>query len=167
MNGFSLGRAFWFARGFQDALPSFDQDWRSSTAQANNTSWAELVEEFKNVRLATISFFKSLPDEAWSTDRRRQRQPVHRSFAGLHHRRTRRASSERTHRADIYTTGFRRLTDICVILKNPVNLYPCFTHRFGCTLEPCGEHSLRLPPSAGPINTTAIPGDRDEKVPPV
>ena len=32
----------------------------------NNTSWAELVEEFKNVRLATLSFFKSLPDEAWS-----------------------------------------------------------------------------------------------------
>jgi hypothetical protein len=34
-------------------------------AHANNTSWAELVEEFKYVRLATISFFKSLPEEAW------------------------------------------------------------------------------------------------------
>jgi hypothetical protein len=26
----------------------------------------ELVEEFKNCRLASLSFFKNLPDEAWS-----------------------------------------------------------------------------------------------------
>jgi hypothetical protein len=58
-------RAFWFARGFNDALPSFEQDVAVQAAQANNTSWADLVEEFKNVRLATISFFKSLPEEAW------------------------------------------------------------------------------------------------------
>ena len=61
-----LYRAFWFARGYQDALPSFDQDQAVVTAQANKTSWADLVEEFRNVRLATISFFKSLPEEAWS-----------------------------------------------------------------------------------------------------
>jgi uncharacterized damage-inducible protein DinB len=59
------GRAFWFARGFHDALPSFDQDVAVPMAKANNTSWADLVEEFKNVRLATISFFKTLPAEAW------------------------------------------------------------------------------------------------------
>ena len=59
------GRAHWFARGFTDALPSFDQDVAVQYAHANNTSWADLVEEFKNLRLATISFFKSLPDEAW------------------------------------------------------------------------------------------------------
>src|SRR5689334_17351930 len=59
-------RAFWFARGFTDALPSFDQDVAVRFAHANNTSWGDLVEEFKNVRLGTISFFKSLPDEAWS-----------------------------------------------------------------------------------------------------
>ena len=61
-----LYRAFWFARGYPDALPSFDQDQAVVTAQANNTSWADLVEEFRNVRLSTISFFKSLPEEAWS-----------------------------------------------------------------------------------------------------
>lgn|ERR1700741_399653 len=61
-----LFRAFWFARGFADALPSFDQDRAVGSAHANNTSWAELVEEFRNVRLATISFFKSLPEEGWS-----------------------------------------------------------------------------------------------------
>jgi uncharacterized damage-inducible protein DinB len=58
-------RAFWFARGFTDALPSFEQDIAVQAAQANNTSWAELVEEFKVVRLGTVSFFKSMPEEAW------------------------------------------------------------------------------------------------------
>src|SRR5215467_8912335 len=52
-----LSRAFWFARGFQDAMPSFDQDVAVAHAHANNTSWATLVEEFKAVRAATISFF--------------------------------------------------------------------------------------------------------------
>ena len=61
-----LGRAFWFARGFQDPLPSFDQDVAVQYAHANQTSWAELVEEFKNLRSVTISFFKTLPEEAWS-----------------------------------------------------------------------------------------------------
>jgi uncharacterized damage-inducible protein DinB len=61
-----VSRAFWFARGFQDAMPSFDQDIAVQFAQANNTSWAQLVEEFRNVRLSTISFFRTLPDEAWS-----------------------------------------------------------------------------------------------------
>jgi uncharacterized damage-inducible protein DinB len=60
------GRAFWFARGFTDPLPSFDQDVAVQMAHANNTSWAELVEEFKNLRLGTISFFRNLPEEAWS-----------------------------------------------------------------------------------------------------
>ena len=59
------GRAHWFARGFTDALPSFEQDVAVEMAQANNTSWADLVEEFKYLRLATISFFKTLPAEAW------------------------------------------------------------------------------------------------------
>jgi hypothetical protein len=59
------GRAFWFARGFNDALPSFDQEIAVQFAHANNTSWADLVEEFKNLRLGTISLFKSLPAEAW------------------------------------------------------------------------------------------------------
>ena len=59
------GRAVWFARGFTDPLPSFEQDVAVQAAHANNTSWADLVEEFKHLRLATISLFKSLPEEAW------------------------------------------------------------------------------------------------------
>ena len=61
-----LGRAFWFARGFHDALPSFDQEVAVEGARANKTPWSELVDEFRNVRLGTISFFNNLPDEAWS-----------------------------------------------------------------------------------------------------
>ena len=61
-----LGRAFWFARGFQDPLPSFDQDLSVQAAQANQTSWAQLTAEFRTVRWASISFFQNLPEEAWS-----------------------------------------------------------------------------------------------------
>jgi DinB superfamily len=60
-----LGRAFWFARGFQDALPSYDQDLAVQVARSNNTPWADLIEEFKAVRSSTITFFNNLPDEGW------------------------------------------------------------------------------------------------------
>lgn len=61
-----LGRALWFARGFTDPLPSFDQEIAVAGAQANETSWADLVEEFRVVRLGTLTFFRNLPAEAWS-----------------------------------------------------------------------------------------------------
>jgi len=61
-----LGRAVWFARGFQAPLPSFEQDVAVQAANANQTPWSELVEEFRTVRLSTLSFFKHLPEEAWS-----------------------------------------------------------------------------------------------------
>jgi hypothetical protein len=59
-------RALWFARGFEDPLPSFEQDPAVQAAGANQTSWPQLVDEFRNVRLGTISFFKNLPAEAWT-----------------------------------------------------------------------------------------------------
>jgi len=59
-------RALWFARGFDDALPSFDQDICVAGASANEMSWAGLKDEFNNVRLATISFFENLSPEAWA-----------------------------------------------------------------------------------------------------
>src|SRR5690349_4421520 len=49
-----LGRALWFARGFTDALPSFEQDVAVAGAKANETPWADLVEEFRVVRLGTL-----------------------------------------------------------------------------------------------------------------
>ena len=61
-----LHRAFWFARGFKDAMPSFDQDICVEAAGAHDTPWTSLKEEFVNVRLSTISFFESLSPEAWT-----------------------------------------------------------------------------------------------------
>ena len=58
-------RAFWFARGFESPLPSFEQDQANVAAAADRRSWGSLIEEFSAVRGATISFYDSLPDQAW------------------------------------------------------------------------------------------------------
>ena len=61
-----VSRAFWFARGFDTPLPSFDQLVAVSAAHADHRSWADLVEEFEAVRAGTIGFFRSLPADAWA-----------------------------------------------------------------------------------------------------
>ena len=61
-----VSRAFWFARGFDTPLPSFEQDVAVAAAGAHERPRASLVEEFRTIRLATLSFFTSLPEEAWS-----------------------------------------------------------------------------------------------------
>jgi hypothetical protein len=58
-------RAFWFGRGFSSPLPSFDQNVAMTGAGANQRSWAGLVDEFRTVRAATLTFFRNLPTEAW------------------------------------------------------------------------------------------------------
>lgn len=58
-------RALWFARGFSDPLPSFDQEIGVGGAGADEVSWASHVEEFRSVRIATLALFRSLPEEAW------------------------------------------------------------------------------------------------------
>lgn len=57
-------RALWFARGFNSALPGFDQEVASS--EADHFSWADHVDEFRNIRLSTVSFFRNLPADHWS-----------------------------------------------------------------------------------------------------
>jgi len=59
-------RALWFARGFEAPLPSYDQNIAAAGAEADALSWTAHVEDFQYVRLATISMFRNLPDEAWS-----------------------------------------------------------------------------------------------------
>jgi hypothetical protein len=59
-------RAFWFARGFDTPLPSFDQHVAMAASDAESRSWNDLVQEFAALRHATIAFFKGLPDEAWT-----------------------------------------------------------------------------------------------------
>jgi hypothetical protein len=58
-------RAFWFARALEEPLPSFDQDVAVAHAAADDRSWSGHIDEFRNVRAATLSFFQHLPAEAW------------------------------------------------------------------------------------------------------
>jgi hypothetical protein len=60
-----LFRAFWFARGFDTPLPSFEQNIAVPAAHADDFACAAHIEEFRAVRLATIAFFRNLPAEAW------------------------------------------------------------------------------------------------------
>ncbi len=60
-----LFRALWFARGFQDPLPSFDQEIGFKAAESDKVSWANHVDEFRAIRSATLAFFRNLPEDAW------------------------------------------------------------------------------------------------------
>ncbi len=60
-----LFRAFWFARGFEEPLPSYDQNISIQEAGANEVLWASHLKEFQWIRLATLSFFRNLPSDAW------------------------------------------------------------------------------------------------------
>lgn len=60
-----VSRAFWFARGFDSELPSFDQNVAVAASGADARSWSSHVEEFRAVRAATVTFFRSLPADAW------------------------------------------------------------------------------------------------------
>jgi hypothetical protein len=60
-----LSRAFWFARGFDSPLPSFNQEVAIAAAAANDHDWTSHVEEFRTIRQSTLSFFRHLPSDAW------------------------------------------------------------------------------------------------------
>jgi hypothetical protein len=59
-------RTLWFARGFDAPLPGYDQNIAAMSAAADRVSWAAHVDEFREVRLSTISLFRNMPLEAWS-----------------------------------------------------------------------------------------------------
>jgi hypothetical protein len=59
-------RAFWFARGCDSPLPSFDPDVAVSAAGADARSWSSHIDEFRAVRGATLSFFQNLTAEDWT-----------------------------------------------------------------------------------------------------
>ena len=58
-------RALWFARGFAEPLPSYDQTIAASGARADEVAWAAHVEEFRRVRRASLSLFADFPADAW------------------------------------------------------------------------------------------------------
>jgi hypothetical protein len=59
-------RALWFARGFDSPLPGYDQNIAAAGAEADAIPWAAQVEEFRRVRLSTISLFRNMPAAAWA-----------------------------------------------------------------------------------------------------
>ncbi len=58
-------RAFWFARGLEGPLPSFDQDIAAKGAEADRRAWRSHVDEFRSIRAASLSFYTQLPPDAW------------------------------------------------------------------------------------------------------
>ncbi|HKV94935.1 MAG TPA: DinB family protein [Candidatus Angelobacter sp.] len=58
-------RALWFARKLPGALPSFEQEIAVAAANCDGFCWSSYVEEFREIRLATISFFRNVPEDAW------------------------------------------------------------------------------------------------------
>jgi uncharacterized damage-inducible protein DinB len=61
-----LFRAFWFARGYPDELPGFDQEVAAAAVDSDEHSWASQLEDFRAVRESTLTFVRSLTDDAWS-----------------------------------------------------------------------------------------------------
>jgi hypothetical protein len=61
-----VSRAFWFARGFDTALPSFDQNTAISFAGADGRHWTSHIDEFRAVRGATLAWFLNLSPQAWT-----------------------------------------------------------------------------------------------------
>jgi hypothetical protein len=61
-----VSRAFWFARGFDSELPSFNQETAVAASGADDRPWPSLIEEFATIRAATLSFFRGLPEDAWT-----------------------------------------------------------------------------------------------------
>jgi uncharacterized damage-inducible protein DinB len=59
-------RALWFARGFETPLPGYDQNVAASGAEADRVTWAAHVEEFRRVRLSTLSMLGNMHPDAWA-----------------------------------------------------------------------------------------------------
>lgn len=59
-------RAFWFARGMETAMPSFEPEVALQTARSEQRPWTAHVEEFDAIRASTIAFFHNVPDDAWT-----------------------------------------------------------------------------------------------------
>lgn len=59
-------RALWFARGFDQPLPGFDQDIAVAGAGPDARTWASHLQEFGAIRAATLPLFQHLPQDAWT-----------------------------------------------------------------------------------------------------
>ena len=60
-----LSRALVCAR-FRESLAQLRPERGGICAEADRVSWAAHVEEFRRVRLSTISLFRNVPSQAWA-----------------------------------------------------------------------------------------------------
>ena len=58
-------RAFWFARGFESELPSYESDLAVSAARPGERPWSSHIHEFESIRASTLDLFRYLPNDAW------------------------------------------------------------------------------------------------------
>ena len=58
-------RAFWFARGLDSPLPSFDQNIAAAHDNASSRPLSSHIEEFDATRKSTLQLFDHLPADAW------------------------------------------------------------------------------------------------------
>jgi hypothetical protein len=58
-------RAFWFARGFDSPLPSFEQEIAAANGANGELPLAAYVDEFDALRASTVHLFDHLTPEAW------------------------------------------------------------------------------------------------------
>jgi uncharacterized damage-inducible protein DinB len=58
-------RAFWFARGNETELPSFEGDLAMKSSGAAERTLSSHIHEFAALRASTIDFFRELPSDAW------------------------------------------------------------------------------------------------------
>jgi hypothetical protein len=58
-------RAFWFARGLDTPLPSFDQEVAARSDGADARSLSSHIEEFDALRRSSLDLFRHLPEDAW------------------------------------------------------------------------------------------------------
>jgi hypothetical protein len=60
-----LFRTFWFARGFESPLPSFEQVTAAATAAADERTLESLLEEFLAIRRSGLELVRTFPPEGW------------------------------------------------------------------------------------------------------
>jgi hypothetical protein len=58
-------RAFWFARGLPEPLPSFEPELALQTSKVDERPLHALTGELSAIRAATVHLFRNMPEEAW------------------------------------------------------------------------------------------------------
>lgn len=69
-------RALTFARGDAGPLPSFDENAWAAVSNAGRRTMAELLDEYRAVRAATVALFRSFSDEEFARSGVASKNPV-------------------------------------------------------------------------------------------